>query len=66
MTALISFLIFALEVCFFAIVIIYVVQTILAAMTLPANAITIARMIIILIAFLFIMNRALPFIGAYS
>ena len=66
MTALISFLIFALLVCLVAVIVIWVMQTVLGMLTVPANVSTIARMIIILIALLVIINRALPLIGAYS
>lgn len=66
MTALISFLIFALLVCLVAVVVIWVAQTVIAMLGAPANISTIVRLIVILIALLVIMNRALPFIGAYT
>lgn len=66
MSALIAFLIFALLVCLVAVVVIWVMQTVLAMLDVPANVLTVARMIIILIALLVIVNRALPLIGAYT
>lgn len=66
MTGIISFLIFVLLVALAAVVIAWVVQTCLAMIGAPGNVNTIAKMIIVLIALLVIMQRALPLIGAYT
>jgi hydrogenase-4 membrane subunit HyfE len=65
MTALISFLIFALLVALVAIVCIWVFDTIIGMMGAPGNISVIAKMIIILIALLLIVSHASPFIGQY-
>ncbi len=66
MTGLIGFLIFILLVALVCVIVDYVVGLVLGMIGAPGNVRLIARAIIMLLALLIIVNKALPFIGAYT